>query len=85
MSVYAAEFSGCVQAVYRSADKNGERFCVAFQPPALSRLSLTRSLSPRDRIAGYVLHMHSFINLRRDTASSDTRTRALKRGQETCL
>lgn len=38
-------------------------------------------------LAEYVLHMHSFINLRRDIASSDmrTRARALKRGQQTCL
>lgn len=33
----------------------------------------------------YVLHMHSFINLCRDTASSDIRARVLKRSQETCL
>lgn len=49
MSVYAAKFSGCRQAVYRSVDKNCERFCVAPQPPAVSHPSPTRSPSPWGR------------------------------------
>lgn len=46
MSAFAAEFPGCGQAVYRSAGKNGERFCVP-TPGRFPSLANALALTPR--------------------------------------
>lgn len=79
-----------VARVHRNTGKNSRMVLRARHSNPLKPvppLDNTRAcfLSSRGRIAEYVLHMHSFINLRRDTASSNTPTYTLKRGQETCL
>lgn len=87
MSVYATEFpglrAGCISQ--RRQKRRTVLRCIPTPPGRFVSLANAHSLSPRGRIAEYVLHMHSFINLHRDTASSDTWTRALKRSQEICL
>ena len=87
MSVYAAEFSGlwagCISQ--RQQKRRTVLRCIPTPPGRFISLANARSFSLRGRRAEYVLHMHSFINLHRDTASSDTQTRALKRSQEICL
>lgn len=89
MSVYAAEFSDRrEERASRHPVKTANGFVprwlhnVPFPPSAVLHPStnttaraLVFSFPFRSRIVEYVLHMHSFINLRRDTASSDTRER----------
>lgn len=92
MSVYAAEFygEGCTS---RRRQKRRTVFAPRSNPRSFPLLANVRffSISPSISISlfypedEYVLHMHSFINLCRDTASSDIRARVLKRSQETCL